>query len=75
MVINMKNIMIFLINIYQKIPGDFHNSCRFYPSCSNYSKEAYQKYGFFKGTKLTIKRLLKCHPFGKHGYDPVPEDE
>lgn len=71
----MKNLMIFFINIYQKIPGNFHNACRFTPTCSQYSKEAYERFGFIKGSKLTIKRLLSCHPFGKFGYDPVPFDK
>ncbi len=48
------------------------NCCRFQPTCSEYAKEAYQKYGFFKGTYLAIKRLLRCHPWAKGGYDPVP---
>lgn len=67
----MKHIMIFLINIYQSLPLEMHKACRFYPTCSEYSKEAYKTFGFIKGTKLTIKRLLRCHPFGKSGYDPV----
>ena len=67
--------MIFLIKIYQSIPFSSHSACRFYPTCSEYSKQAYEKYGFFKGTKLTIKRLLKCNPLGKHGYDPVPNNK
>lgn len=66
--------MIFLINIYQKIPGRFHDSCRFTPTCSDYAKEAYERYGFISGTHLTIKRILRCNPFGKIGYDPVPLD-
>ena len=70
----MKHIMIFLINIYQSIPGDFHNACRFTPTCSEYSKQAYEKYGFFIGTKLTIKRIIRCNPLGKFGYDPRPTD-
>ena len=68
----MKHLMIYLINIYQSIPCNLHNSCRFYPTCSEYSKQAYIKFGFFKGTYLTIKILLKCVPFGSYGYDPVP---
>ena len=48
------------------------NCCRFQPTCSEYAKEAYRKYGLFKGTKLTVWRLLRCHPFAKGGYDPVP---
>ena len=69
----MKNIMIFLIKIYQKIPGNFHNMCRHYPTCSNYAIEALNEYGFIKGTYLTIKRISKCNPFGTYGYDPVPK--
>ena len=65
-------ISIKLINIYQKIPGDFHYNCRFYPTCSNYSIEALNKYGFIKGWYLSIKRILRCNPLGKKGYDPVP---
>ena len=68
----MKHLMIFLIRIYQNIPTDMHNACRFTPTCSEYAIEAYQKHGFFYGTYLTIKRLLKCAPFGSYGYDPVP---
>ena len=48
------------------------NCCRFQPTCSEYAKEAYQKYGIIKGTYLTVKRLLRCHPWAKGGYDPVP---
>ena len=56
----MKHLAIFFIKIYQKIPGPWHNMCKFTPTCSNYAIESYQTYGFFKGTYLTIKRLLKC---------------
>ncbi len=69
----MKNVMIYLIKMYQKIPGRFHDSCRFVPTCSQYAIEAYQTYGFFIGTYLTIKRILRCNPWGGCGYDPVPE--
>ena len=64
--------MIKLIKFYQKLPLDMHNACRFTPTCSNYAIEAYQKYGFFKGTALTVWRILRCNPFSKGGYDPVP---
>jgi putative membrane protein insertion efficiency factor len=47
--------------------------CRFYPSCSNYSLEALQLHGALIGTYLTLKRLLRCHPFHEGGIDPVPE--
>jgi len=46
--------------------------CRFYPTCSAYALEAIEKYGIFKGSYLALKRLAKCHPFNKGGYDPVP---
>ncbi|MEM7008961.1 MAG: membrane protein insertion efficiency factor YidD [Thermodesulfobacteriota bacterium] len=46
-------------------------SCRFYPSCSEYALEAYRKYGFFKGSYLTLKRIGKCHPLCEGGHDPV----
>lgn len=47
-------------------------TCRFYPTCSEYAFEAISKYGIFKGTALSIWRVLRCNPFNKGGYDPVP---
>jgi putative membrane protein insertion efficiency factor len=47
-------------------------SCRYTPTCSQYAVEALKKYGPLKGLWLSIKRILKCHPWGGHGYDPVP---
>lgn len=52
-----------------------HSACRFTPTCSNYAKEAYEEYGFFYGSYLTIRRICRCRPFGKFGYDPVPKKE
>lgn len=70
----MKKICIRLIRIYQKYisPIKPYGHCKYYPTCSNYAIEAYQKYGFFKGTILTVWRILRCNPFSKGGYDPVP---
>ena len=68
----MKKIIIALIKFYQKVPGYHHSSCHFYPTCSNYMKEAITRYGLLTGLKLGIKRLFRCHPYGKFGYDPVP---
>jgi len=66
-------IPIILVTIYQyTISPFFPNSCRFYPSCSEYSLQAFKKHGFIKGFVLTINRLRKCHPWGGHGIDPVP---
>ena len=68
----LKQFSLLLIKIYQKIPGPWHNACRYYPTCSNYALEAIQQYGFLKGWFLSIKRILKCNPWGGSGYDPVP---
>ncbi|MBN1797825.1 MAG: membrane protein insertion efficiency factor YidD [Spirochaetales bacterium] len=68
----MKYILIFIINIYQKMISPlFPPACRFFPTCSQYAKESLQKHGFFKGLYYSVKRLLKCHPFHPGGYDPV----
>lgn len=67
----MDKILIWLINLYQKIPLRSHTSCVFLPTCSQYSKEAIDKYGSVKGTYLSIIRIFKCHPWQKNHYDPV----
>ena len=62
-----------LIRFYQvAISPMTQSSCRYTPTCSQYAIEAVGKYGPFKGGWLAIKRLLSCHPWGGHGYDPVP---
>ena len=62
-----------LIKIYQWIISPWlGQKCRFTPTCSQYALEALKKYGLFKGTWLAIKRISRCHPWGGHGYDPVP---
>ena len=68
----MKRLLISLIKLYQKIPGPWHSACRFYPTCSNYAIEALELHGIFKGSLLTIKRIFRCNPFTKGGFDPVP---
>ncbi|MFA6989709.1 MAG: membrane protein insertion efficiency factor YidD [Candidatus Gastranaerophilaceae bacterium] len=67
-----KNIFISLINFYQKFSKYTPKVCRFYPSCSEYTKQAIIKYGIFKGLVIGIKRIVRCHPFNPGGYDPVP---
>lgn len=69
----MKYILVALINLYQLLPGPWHNSCKYIPTCSNYGIEAIKEYGSLKGGYLTIKRILKCNPISKGGYDPVPK--
>lgn len=73
-------ITIFFILLYQKTlspdHGVFHfwyphGFCRFFPSCSEYGKKAFQKNGFRKGLILALFRIFRCNPFGKGGYDPV----
>lgn len=68
----MKKILISIIKMYQKIPGKWHNSCRYIPTCSNYAVEAINTYGCIKGCFLSFKRILRCNPWGGSGYDPVP---
>jgi len=64
---------IIVIKIYQILISPlFPSSCRFAPTCSQYSLEALRKYGLFKGGWLGIKRISKCHPWGGSGHDPLP---
>ena len=66
--------MIFLIKIYQSLPLSSHKNCKFIPTCSEYSKQVYERFGFFKGTYLTFKRLKKCTPWNHDSiYDPPEE--
>ncbi|HEY8158743.1 MAG TPA: membrane protein insertion efficiency factor YidD [Methylobacter sp.] len=70
----MRFILIAIIRFYKYfISPLLGNRCRFYPSCSSYSLEALQLHGAIIGSYLTLKRLLKCHPFHEGGIDPVPE--
>lgn len=69
-----KKFMLFLIKTYQVTisPVFSHGSCRFYPTCSHYAAEAIEVHGVFKGSLLAIWRIIRCNPFSKGGYDPVP---
>lgn len=74
----MKKIALLLIWTYQNVikpiinPNN-HPRCRFSPSCSNYAKEAFLTLPFLKALKVTTTRIVKCNPFGKSGFDPVPK--
>jgi len=69
----MKRVLIGLVRFYRKhFSNPYVPRCRFYPTCSVYALQALEKYGAFKGSLLTLKRIFKCHPFHKGGYDPVP---
>ncbi len=70
----MKKLFIKLIVIYRKYlsPLKGRSTCIYVPSCSQYAIEAYEKYGVVKGSYLTARRILRCNPLHKGGYDPVP---
>lgn len=70
----MKKIFVLLVKFYQKNISGLKSapSCRFIPTCSQYAVEAIEKYGAVKGSWLALRRILRCHPFCKGGYDPVP---
>jgi uncharacterized protein len=71
--LNMRTICILLIRGYQLgISPLLPASCRYYPSCSAYAIEAFERHGVVRGFYLTASRLLRCHPFHAGGYDPVP---
>lgn len=70
----MAKLAIILIRFYQNFISKYiltGRNCRFYPTCSDYSIQAYKKYSFLKGTYLAICRILRCHPFNEGGYDPL----
>jgi len=69
----LKRIALIVIRLYQKLLSPLlPQTCRFYPSCSEYSRESIVRHGVVRGTWLTIVRLCKCHPFHPGGFDPVP---
>lgn len=69
----MKKILITMIRFYQRYLSPLKSTkCPYYPSCSAYGLESVQKYGAFKGGILALWRILRCNPFSKGGYDPVP---
>ncbi len=70
----MKKLFINLIRFYQKhISAHTAPACRFSPTCSQYAIEAIERFGIVKGGGLAVWRILRCNPWGGHGYDPVPE--
>lgn len=69
----MTHVVLVMIRVYQlTLSPLLGNSCRYEPSCSRYTYEAVQRYGWAKGSWTGVKRIARCHPFAKGGYDPVP---
>ena len=69
----MNKIMIKMINAYKKNTANKNPTCRYHPSCSTYSKHAFEKHNFFYASILSVWRILRCNPLSKGGYDPVPK--
>lgn len=71
----MKKIFLLIIKAYKIVFSSifhmFGSECKFYPTCSEYAKQAIEKYGVIKGSLLSIKRIFRCNPFSKGGYDPL----
>lgn len=65
--------VVLLITLYQKTVSPWYKVCRFEPSCSEYGRQAFDRFPFPHALGLTVARILRCHPFHKGGYDPLPE--
>jgi putative membrane protein insertion efficiency factor len=69
----MNTVAVALIRAYQRLaPATVRGACRHHPSCSEYARQAIARHGFLHGVALAARRIMRCHPFGSHGYDPVP---
>ena len=70
----MKRVLIVLVRFYQTAISPYKKpTCKYYPTCSNYAIGAIERFGAFKGSFLALYRILRCNPFSRGGYDPVPE--
>jgi putative membrane protein insertion efficiency factor len=70
----MNKLVIKIIKLYQRSSGNRPKRCKYHPTCSQYCLEAFQKFGFFTALALSVWRILRCNPFSKGGYDPVPRN-
>lgn len=71
----MSNFLIKLINLYQSTPLHAHSNCRYIPTCSEYARVSIERFGACKGLWLSIKRIIRCNPFGGSGIDLVPSSD
>ena len=70
----MKRVLLSVIRFYRRrVSPGLPRACRFYPTCSEYAEEAIRRFGAVRGGQLAARRILRCHPFARGGYDPVPE--
>ena len=69
----MKRFVIKLIDLYKERTKNTNPSCRYHPTCSTYARDAYTKHNFFYASLLSVWRILRCNPFSKGGFDPVPK--
>ncbi len=69
----MRKLMIKLIDAYKKKTAHSNPTCRYHPSCSSYSRQAFEKHNFFYASILSVWRILRCNPLSKGGYNPVPK--
>lgn len=69
----MKKLALKLINFYQRVTHNLPHVCKYTPSCSNYAKQCYENYNIITASFLTLWRLLRCNPFSRGGYDPIPK--
>lgn len=68
----MKMLAVRLIDFYRKVSFFLPKQCKYIPSCSEYARQAFLKYAFLKAIRLTVGRVLRCNPFSRGGFDPIP---
>jgi uncharacterized protein len=61
------------VRLYQRVMAGRPSPCRYLPTCSNYALDAFERHGALRGSALVMRRMARCHPWGGHGWDPVPE--
>ena len=71
----MRKLFLYTIRMYQMVPKTRGATCRYYPSCSQYTYDSIEEFGIFYGIWMGLKRLGRCHPFHLGGYDPVPKKD